>query len=61
MKKVFRLWKLVEYSIKVDTDGYDALITALKLGWPQKLDGRTREEMNSLGYVCNLNWLVVEE
>ena len=63
MKKVFRLWKLVEFNISAssDHDDLDLIVQALKLGWPQKCDGLTPVKMLSLGYCCNDNWCVLEE
>ena len=63
MKKVFRLWKLVEYNLSASSDHHDInlIIEALKTGWPQQCDGLTQVKMLSLGYSCNDHWCVLEE
>lgn len=58
MKKVFRIWKFVESARQ--HGNLDGALESLRLGWPQMFDGKTEEQMNKKGYVCNYSWLVVE-
>ena len=34
---------------------------SMKLGWPQKLDGKTIEEIKELGYSVSPKWMVDKE
>ena len=61
MKKVFRLWKYVDDMLGVDVSSIEVLIWSLRLGWPQKCDGLTLDEMLAQGYGCNDDWCVLEE
>ena len=51
--KVFRLWKYLEDGLISSEDKARAILK----GWPQKYEGRTREEMRFI----HPNWLVEEE
>ena len=57
MKKVFRIWKFVEFNNSEDNQ---ILIESLKNSWPYECEGKTREEIIKLGYLTNSNWMVEE-
>ena len=52
-KKVFRLWKFLEDGLISSEDKARAILK----GWPQKYEGRTREEIRFI----HPSWLVEEE
>ena len=56
IKKVFRLWKFLESNELTSKDKAEAVWN----GYPQKLEGKTQEEMKD-EYDLNDAWLVEEE
>lgn len=74
MKKVFRIWKMLEEDVEMSelmTTDKEVLksnikmtIESLKSGWPLKCEGKTKEECIKLGhpFVANTEqWFVEEE
>lgn len=59
--KVFRMLKFIEDNMNGDKDTKELLVKALISGWPQKCEGKTEEEMLTLGYGSCEDWLVEEE
>lgn len=65
-KKVFRIWKMLERDLsynlgeKALRDDIKLDIECLKTEWPQKMDGKTKEEFDELGFLWNDNWAVEE-
>ena len=60
MKKVFRIWKLVEYRIKLHNITTQGIIDLLKHKWTFEMEGKTIEEIHKLGYMTSSEWLVEE-
>lgn len=64
-KKVFRMWKFVSCTNTMDEAHCRLVAEAFLLGWPQKCEGKTLEELakeNSTSfYSISDSWLVEEE
>ena len=58
--KVFRVWKFVEDTKNMD---HNICIDSLRSGWPLKLEGLSREEMNKMRtpYIIHDDWMVDED
>lgn len=66
-KKVFRIWKMLERDLSYDLGEYvlrtdiEMTISCLKTGWPLRLEGKTKEEFEELGFLWNDGWAVEED
>lgn len=65
MKKVFRIWKMLENDLSNDDkylrEAIGASILALQTKWAFKCEGKTLEECKGLGYEIFPDWLVEED
>lgn len=62
MKKVFRTRKFVEDLVKRNRiETLTKYILWKNFNWPKKLEGKTLEEIEAMGYSCDDEWLVEEE
>lgn len=69
LKKVFRIWKMLESDLygnlsrKDLEDSIQLSIISLKVGWPFKIEGLTKEEIKKRYplYTISENWFVEEE
>jgi len=65
MKKVFRIWKMLEQDLKEELpetiSNIQDSILCLKDGWAVVCDGKTVEECAELEYIIDDSWLVEEE
>ena len=46
-KKVFRMWKYI-LTVKDDMDYAKSMANSFKIGWPQKSEGKTKEEARAI-------------
>ena len=56
MKKVFRIWKFVEYCQNHNIDA----AMSLRLNWPFELEGKTKEEIAYTEFLCTDERMVME-
>ena len=60
MEKVFRKQKFIASTLDNGID-IDLINAALKLGWVQKCEGKTEEEIEKMGYRVMDEWMVEED
>ena len=68
MKKVFRIWKMLENDLDNNKNNKKLLLEAirgsvlsLQCKWPFQCEGKTLEECKGLGYQIFSEWLVEED
>ena len=61
MKKVFRTWKLVEVRFNLHKSTKQEIIDLLKEEWLYKLEGKTLQQIEKLGFMTCSDWMVEEE
>lgn len=60
MKRVFRIWKMLQCDLEISPAEVEDTIACLKNGWPQRCDGKTVDECAKMGFAIVDSWLVQE-